>query len=181
MSSERVVFEGKIFQIVESHQENGEVWEVARRSPGVRLIVRNPDGTFILSKEHRHELGKEDVRLAGGKVFDKLSQYIEFLNSGGDIEEAVIAAARKEAEEELGLRDIKEMSIIGKSVLGATVEWDLYIVEISGFVIDEQRTHGYEIIEPINLTGTEIIDAIKDGSFHEDRMVPPLLRYLNEV
>jgi 8-oxo-dGTP pyrophosphatase MutT (NUDIX family) len=181
MVKEEVVFEGRIFQVVELHQESGEVWEVARRAPGVRLIVKNPDGTFKLSKEHRHELGKEDIRLAGGKVFDKLSQYTKFLNEGRDIEKAVLEAAIKEAEEELGLTEIKDINILSKSVLGATVEWDLYIVEVSNFKVQDQKTHGHEVIEPVDLSATEIMDAIKSGAFNEDRMVPPLLRYLNNI
>lgn len=175
---EKIVFEGKIFQIVQLHQPNGEVWEVARRAPGVRLIVKNPDATFKLSREHRSELGKEDIRLAGGKVFDTLSEFSKFLKSGKDIEEAAKSAAIKEAKEELGLENIQSIKLIEKSTLGATVSWDLYIFEISDFEVGAQQTHGHEQIEPLDLTKQQIFQAIENGDFNEDRIVPILLRYL---
>lgn len=176
--SEKIVFEGRIFQIVQTHQPSGEVWELARRAPGVRLIVKNPNGTFKLSKEHRHELGKEDIRLAGGKVFDTLEEFSGYIEIGGDLEEAAQNAAIKEAKEELGLEDIKSIKLIEKSTLGATVSWDLYIFEISDFEVGDQQTHGHEQIEPVDLTKDQILEAIENGEFNEDRIVPVLLRYL---
>jgi 8-oxo-dGTP pyrophosphatase MutT (NUDIX family) len=177
-ANEEVVFEGNIFQLVHIHQPNGEVWEIARRAPGVRLIVINSDGTFKLSNEHRHELGKADIRLPGGKVFDKLSEYSSFLNSGDDIENAAKEAALKEAKEELGLENVKNIKLIEKCTLGATVSWDLYVFELSEFELGEQQTHGLEQIEPIDLTKDQILEAIENGDFNEDRIVPVLLRYL---
>lgn len=177
-SKEEVVFEGKIFQLVQIHQPNGEVWEVARRAPGVRLIVKNPDGTFKLSREHRQEHDKEDIRLAGGKVFDTLTEFSKYLQSGKDLNLAAHEAALKEAKEELGLENIQNIKLIEKNSLGATVKWDLYIFEVSDFEISEQNTHGMEQIEPIDLTKDQIISAIENGDFNEDRIVPALLRYL---
>lgn len=177
-SKQEIVFEGKIFQIVQTHQPSGEVWEVARRAPGVRLIVKNPDGTFKLSREHRAELGKEDIRLAVGKVFDTLSEFSNFLKSGKDIQEAAKSAALKEAKEELGLENIQNIKLIEKSTLGATVEWDLYVFEVSNFQLGPQQTHGHEQIAPINLTKQLILQAIQNGDFNEDHLVPILLRYL---
>lgn len=175
---EEVVFEGKIFQVVQLHQPNGEIWEVARRAPGVRLIVKNPDGTYKLSKEHRHELGKEDIRLAGGKVFDKLREFSAYLQSGKDLDDAAELAAIKEAEEEVGVYHPQNIKLIEKAALGATVEWDLYVFEISEFQQGEQNTHGMEKIEPVDLTKEQILNAIENGEFNEDRIVPVLLRYL---
>jgi 8-oxo-dGTP pyrophosphatase MutT (NUDIX family) len=177
-SKEEVVFEGNIFQLVHIHQPNGEVWEVARRTPGVRLIVKNPDGSFKLSNEHRHELGKTDIGLPGGKVFDKLSEYSSFLKSDDNMEEAAKEAALKEAKEELGLEEVKSINLIEKCTLGATVSWDLYVFEVSEFEVGEQQTHGAEQIEPIDLTKEQILQAIDNGDFNEDRIVPVLLRYL---
>ncbi len=175
---EKIVYEGKIFQLVQLHQPSGEIWEVARRSPGVRLVVKNSDGTLKLSRELRHELGKEDIRLAGGKVFDTLAEFSDFLKSNGDIAGASKEAAIKEAKEELGLENIQNIKLIEKCSLGATVSWDLYVYEISDFTIGSQQTHGHEQIEPIDLTKELILEAIDSGDFNEDRIVPVLLRYL---
>ncbi len=177
-AKEEVVFEGRIFQLVQLHQPNGEVWEVARRAPGVRLIVKNPNGTFKLSREHRHELGKEDIRLAGGKVFDTLPEFSQFLQSKKDLSLAAQSAAIKEAKEELGLENIQSIKLIEKSNLGATISWDLYVFEISDFEVGDQQTHGMEQIEAIDLSKEQILDAIENGDFNEDRIVPILLRYL---
>ena len=40
-AKEEIVYRGKILAIVNVHQPNGEVWEIARRSPGVRVIIKN--------------------------------------------------------------------------------------------------------------------------------------------
>jgi hypothetical protein len=58
------------------------------------------------------------------------------------------------------------------------VEWDLYIFEISDFKVGEQKTHGMEQIEPVDLTKDQILDSIESGEFSEDRIAPVLLRYL---
>lgn len=180
MPKETIDYKGKIFAIVKLQQPNGEVWEIARRTPGVRIIIKNSNGTYKLSNEFRHEHGSHGYRLPGGKMFDDLEEYIVFRESAS--KESLMKRAEqdalREAKEELGIEKVKCLRFIDKSVLGSVVEWDLYVFEVSDFEIGEQRTHGMEIIEPVDLTKQQILEAIDNGKFNEDRIVPVLLRYL---
>lgn len=182
-SNQEIVYSGKIFAIVKLKQLNGEVWEIARRSPGVRIILKNSDGTYKLSDEFRHEHGSRGYRLPGGKMFDKLEDYLKFMGEGVT-EEKLQARARadalREAEEEHGICKVpaEKIRFIEKSVIGSTVEWDLYVFEISDFKLTEQKTHGMEDIQSVNLTKAQILESIDSGKFNEDRIVPVLLRYL---
>src|SRR3989338_7374991 len=82
---EKILYQGKIVEVVELYRRIGTAcvtMEIARRAPGVRVIIKTKDGKFILNKEKRHELaGEEDLRLPGGKVFDTLNEYHEFLET----------------------------------------------------------------------------------------------------
>jgi hypothetical protein len=80
--NQEIVYRGKIFVIVKLKQPNGEVWEIARRTPGVRIILKNPDGTYKLSNEFRHEHDSRGYRLPGGKMFDHLEDYLKFIGGG---------------------------------------------------------------------------------------------------
>ena len=73
MWKETSLFRGKIIEVVEKDIE-GRKFEIARRSPGVRIIIR--DGNKILiTKEYRYEHNSYDYRLPGGKVFDTLEEF----------------------------------------------------------------------------------------------------------
>lgn len=55
--SEEEVFSGKIFSVVHQKMSDGtktQTWEIAKRSPGVRIIIPQ-DGKILISKEFRHE------------------------------------------------------------------------------------------------------------------------------
>lgn len=179
MSKEKIVYEGKTFWIKHTLSPDGtETWETAVRTPGVRLIIKNSDGTYKLSREFRHEYQSEGYRLPGGKVFRTLKEYSQFLESGKNLEDEIKRSVAQEAEEELGVYRPKSVKLVEKAVLGATVEWDLYVFEVSGFEVGEQNLHGGEIVKPVDLTKEQILEAIDSGEFNEDRIVPVLLRYL---
>jgi 8-oxo-dGTP pyrophosphatase MutT (NUDIX family) len=72
------------------------VFEIARRSPGVRLIICDKD-KILLSKEFRKELKGYDYRLPGGKVFDTLKEYNK---NKKNIKKYTLVAAKNECEEE---------------------------------------------------------------------------------
>lgn len=177
---EEIDYRGKIFAIVKLKQPNGEVWEIARRTPGVRMIIKNKDGSYLLSNEFRHEHDSHVFRLPGGKMFDELDEYLKFRESASkeDLMRRAEQDALREAKEELGIENVRSIRFIEKASIGSTVEWDLYVFEISDFEVGEQKTHGLEQIEPINLTKEQILEAIENGDFNEDRIVPVLLRYL---
>ncbi len=89
VKNEKIIFQGKMIEVV--HEivsiDNKEViYEKGRRAPGTRLIIETPDGGFLISKEERPGTGL-DYRLPGGKVFDSLLEYNEFLSVGRKPEE----------------------------------------------------------------------------------------------
>ena len=82
---EEIVYKGKIFEVVRQPMKAGDakvVFEIARRSPGTRLIIIKND-KILTSREFRTELDVYDYRLPGGKVFcpvlNPLNQYGENL------------------------------------------------------------------------------------------------------
>ncbi|MBI5139313.1 NUDIX domain-containing protein [Candidatus Nomurabacteria bacterium] len=176
---EKITFRGKMIELVQKDMEaGGKTWtmEFARRSPGTRLIIERGDN-IILTREFRHELGKYDFRLPGGKVFDTLEEYSAALGSNVDIAEAAKIGAIKEAREEAGV-DAKNISFLHKSENGATMVWDLYYYAIRDF---NQVPQDLEIGEDIKV---EVVSKERakemclSGEISEDRSALVLLRYL---
>ena len=123
--NEEIKYQGRIVEVVELPQTDGRTFEFARRSPGVRLIIPSQDGTkLLLTKEFRRENSGYDYRLPGGKVFDKLTEYNDFLASGMDIIEPAVARAKIEGAEETGLV-IRALKHFVTAVNGTTMVWDL--------------------------------------------------------
>lgn len=172
---------GKLFELVQLHQDDGRVFEVARRAPGVRLII--PDraaGKVLLTKEFRRELNGWDYRLPGGKVFDSLEEFEAHRQSGEDILNAAIAKAKGEGAEEAGI-DIKEVKLFEKSTLGATVEWDLFVFEVTDWRphAEGQNLEQGEQIETDNwFTYAEAEEMILTGKMQEGRIALILLQWL---
>jgi ADP-ribose pyrophosphatase len=176
---ERITYQGKIIEVVERDvviHEKTKIFELARRSPGVRLIIIKDD-TVYLSKEYRHEVGGYDFRLPGGKVFDTLEEYNRAIKENKDMLAAATQAAIKEAHEEMGLA-IRNPILIHKSVCGTTVEWDLYYFLVTDFEHVSQNLEDGEIIElaPVNID--EARAMCLDGHVDEERSALTLLRYL---
>lgn len=177
---EIIVYEGKILQVVTQDMDiDGKTvpFEWARRSPGTRIIIFR-DGKLLLNREYRREQGKWDYRLPGGKVFDRLNDYVSFMKSGGDILEKATDAVKKEAREEVGL-NIDKVTHFATSKNGATVEWDLYY-----FVAESYSELGNVQLEEGEDIKTEWVDAsrvrelIMSGDFAEDRSIGVLIRFL---
>lgn len=180
---ERIVATGKIFELVQLPQADGRVFEVARRAPGVRLIIADREQkNVLLSKEFRRELGDWDYRLPGGKVFDTLDEFETFRSSGGDIVEPATQKAKEEAAEEVGIA-VQELELFAKSTLGTTVEWDLYIFEAKQW---QEHEDGADLKEDeVNdIAGSEMFEfdevkqMILDGKLQEERVALVLLRWL---
>ena len=178
---EKVFAKGKLFELVHQTQDDSRVFEVARRAPGVRLILHDEAaGKVLLTKEFRHELGEWDYRLPGGKVFDSLEQFEAFRTSGEDIIEAAKMQAIREAQEEAGVA-IASLGLYKKSVLGATVEWDLYVFEADDWQlhVDGQELEIGEKIEADNwMTYEEARKMALGGSMAEERIALILLQWL---
>lgn len=180
---EEIFAKGKLFELVHLKQDDGRVFEVARRAPGVRLIIHDePAGKLLLTKEFRRELGEWDYRLPGGKVFDSLDEFEDFRASGSDIVEVAKAKAIEEAQQEAGV-EIASLGLYKKSVLGATVEWDLYVFETTDWQlnVEGQELEVGEKIEADNwVTYDQARTMILEGSMQEERIALVLLQWLNE-
>ncbi len=170
-----ILFQGKIIEVVQDGKR-----EFARRSPGTRLLIVKDD-QILLTKEYREELKDFDYRLPGGKVFDRLVEYNRFVESGGDILQVALEAAKKEAREEVGIETI-DIKHIWTSFCGATVVWDLYYFVVSQFTtLQAQSLEEGENIKPEWHSFKEAKQLALSGKMSEDRSVAVLLRFLNAV
>lgn len=179
--NEKITYRGKIMEVVERKVDIGEktkIFELARRSPGVRLIIVK-DNIIYLSKEFRHEIQGYDFRLPGGKVFDTLIEFNDALSNRKDILESAKVAALKEAREEMGIIT-DNIKLFHKSICGATIEWDLYYFVISDFTQENQNLEDGEDIELFPVSTDEALKMCLDGRIDEERSALTLLRYLNK-
>jgi ADP-ribose pyrophosphatase len=178
-----VVYRGKIIEVVQQKFQAGDevkTFEVARRAPGTRLIIVSPDGKILITKEYRVEVKDYDYRLPGGKVFDSLEQYNEFLRSGASMTGAAELAARKEAVEECGI-EVEEMEHVVTSKCGATMEWDLYYFLVKKYApLAERHLEAGEDITVNWMSFEEVRELCLSGRMQEDRSVAVLLRWLNK-
>lgn len=183
MSAETIHARGKLFELVHVAQPDGRIFEVARRAPGVRLIIADvTHKKVLLQREFRQELDGYDFRLPGGKVFDLLAEYELFRESGQDIEQAAAVKAKAEAREEAGM-DVGEVRLFKKSTLGATVEWDLFVFE----AVDWREHQDGQALEPgEHIDGVGWYDfgeaeaMILRSELQEERIALVLLQWLHE-
>lgn len=179
---EVVVARGKLFELVQLEQADGRMFEVARRAPGVRIIIADLQvEKILLTKEFRRELGDWDYRLPGGKVFDTLEQYDQHRKSGDEIIPVAMQKAVDEGIEEAGI-EIDDLHYIKKSTLGATVEWDLYIFASTQWrrSADGQKLEAGEDVESAELFEyDEVEQMILDGKMQEDRVAMVLLQWIH--
>ncbi|HEY0964855.1 MAG TPA: hypothetical protein VGE13_00035 [Candidatus Saccharimonadales bacterium] len=179
--NEEIFAKGKLFELVHLEQDDGRVFEIARRAPGVRLIIHDESaGKILLTKEYRRELGEWDYRLPGGKVFDSLDEFEAFRASGDDIVKVAKTKAIEEAQQEAGV-EIAELDLYKKSILGATVEWDLYVFETTNWQlsIEGQELEVGERIEADNwVVYDEAREMVLNGLIQEERIALVLLQWL---
>ena len=181
--SESIHAKGKLFELIHIQQPDGRVFEVARRAPGVRLIIPNSEGRVLLTREYRSELDSWDYRLPGGKVFDTLDEYQAFRESGKDIIVAARAKAIDEAKEEAG-QEVNDLTFFKKSTLGATVEWDLYVFEAgnSNAHADGQHLEVGEQVETDNWFSYEQIEKmVLEAKMQEERIALVLLQWIKKA
>lgn len=179
MSKQTVKYSGKIIQVIEEEKvipnsNKTKVFEIAKRSPGVRALIIK-DGKMLLSKEYRYELGDYDYRLPGGKVFDKLNDYLACNDSY--LEDKAAKAVIKECYEEVGLK-VKNPKLIHVSTAGATIIWNLYYYEITEFEEDKQHLEEGEIINFSWFDFEKVKLMCLDGKIKEDRSLGVILKYL---
>ncbi len=173
MENEKIAYSGKIIEVVEVKHGN-KIFEIARRSPGVRAIIVS-NGQILLSREFRTETGNYDYRLPGGKVFDKLEDFRSHANE--NLEKYAEDAVIKEVSEEVGLIS-KNPQLIKVSKAGATITWDLYYFLITDFVAEKQHLEDGEDITFDWYTPEQVQNLILQDKMSEDRSVGVLLKYI---
>lgn len=189
MHDEVVKHHGKIIQVVErpALNDQGEhlfTMEIARRAPGVRLILVDwKAGSLSMSREFRYEADAFELRLPGGKVFDRLDSYLATLGEHGQVPIGdILTAASKEAEEEMGISlDPADFEIWGRDLCGATVEWDLYVLyaDVSTANRGEQDLEVGENISVVDISFADLISAMLSLDMKmESRTYMHILRFL---
>jgi len=178
---EEIYASGKLFELVHVTQPDGRVFEIARRAPGVRVIIVDREARkVLLTKEFRHELNGYDYRLPGGKVFDSLAEYEAFRSSSQDIIQPAAKKAKAEAAEEAGIA-VEDVRFYKKSTLGATVEWDLYVFETTQWHehVDGQALEDGEQVEDVSWYDFDAVERmILAGDMQEERIALILLQWL---
>jgi len=175
---EEIAYQGKMIEVVHQRMQEGakeRTYEWARRAPGVRLIILQGEG-ILLSREYRPALQGWDLRLPGGKVFDSLVEYNDFIASRKDILSAAAAAARKEALEEVGM-EAGEVEHFTTSPCGAMMEWDLFYFIVKNPVPAHRMPEQGEHIEPVWISLAEAEAACLKGEIREGRSAAALLQY----
>ena len=177
-SPEEIAYKGKIFEDVKQQMKAGNkkiVFEIARRSPGTRLIIVESN-KMLITREFRTELNDYDYRLPGGKVFDTLDEYNNHLSE--NILPFAIEAGKRECREETGLV-ANNIKYFATAKSGATVVWDLIY-----FIIDDfeengggQKLEAGEVIDIEWKTFDEVKKLCKDGAITEDRTLGVLFKF----
>lgn len=173
-----ILWQWKLIQLTTERVGDGDAaydCEIARRSPGVRVICEQ-NGRILLSKEFRREHNEVDLRLPGGKVFDSLGEFLIFT---GDLESAARDAAGREMLEECWLH-IENLELFHVSHCGTSIDWDLYYFSTSQFSQGERIIHpGEEGITYEWYTYDEVFNLLVDGhQIKEDRTVGVLFTFL---
>jgi 8-oxo-dGTP pyrophosphatase MutT (NUDIX family) len=195
---ETVLFEGEMFQViskpylvVDDKKTNGkpekENHEIARRSPGVRLLITRNRSLYLLTKEWRTEVGATggfDYRLPGGKVFGKLKDYELFLDSGKDILPFAIEAAKREAKQEAGIFITRDPKLIRRSPAGSSLVWDLYYFLVEEFEVGEASPKKGEFFASRESRTWRTFEDVKrlclQNRILEDRSMGVLLKFILE-
>ena len=183
-------YHGKVFRIVNQlvKMNDGEnvIFEYAERSPGVRILVTNEE-KVLLTKEWRAELSDWDYRLPGGKVFESITDYLDFKNKCDlDINKQCLLAARRELKEETELNI--ELSAFTKfyiSKAGATVNWDLHYFLVRIPIQDIKRKEIVTDEGEQTITYWKSFEEVEklciEEKIKEDRTVAVLLKYLLKI
>ena len=109
-----------------------------------------------------------------------MDEFATFRTSGEDIVEAAKRQAINEAQQEAGV-EIAELKLYKKSVLGATVQWDLYVFEAKKWQlrVQGQELEVGELIEADTwVEYDEARQMILDGKMQEERIALVLLQWL---
>lgn len=175
------VYKGQLIEILRKNN-SGKFKEIARRAPGVRMIIVDQHNRFLISRERRGYLAQKwDYRLPGGKVVDTLEEYLDILHSTNpkSLQEKIISAVHQEGKEEVGMT-IHTMLPFHVSISGGTIDWDLHYFEIREFERGTQELHDDEDIEIIEMPVEDVIDLVLLKKMSEDRSRAVLIDYFQK-
>lgn len=147
----------------------------------MRLILKDAEGKFLLTREFRSELNSHDYRLPGGKVYDTLREYLTARGNTASLQEAVMCAAKLEAKQETGVDEIRDLRIFTRSTAGASIEWDLYYLTGIIAAMGAQELEEDELERGIDVgfyTREQVLEMLRRGDISESRTVGVLFRYL---
>ena len=184
MSTETVAT-AKIFDIIQYDVNLGKwrtkTFEKARRGPGVRVIIDNGQWQVLLSKEHRYELWRDDMRLPGGKVHESREEFVQLVESWASLDTAVLDAACKECLEEVGVI-CHDPVVLSCEPCGATIDRDLWYVVVREFEEEHMTEHEAGEDNCIHWHDrydyADVLQMITQGTIAEWRTVAVLMRYL---
>jgi len=173
----KILFKWKIIEVVEK-EFNWRKFEIARRSPWVRLIITDWE-KFLLTKEFRYEHNGYDYRLPGGKVFDTLDEFNRVINSNENIDNYAKHAAIDECLQETWLI-VKSIEPITISKAWSTIERDLHYFLIKDF---EENVKWQELEDGEDIgvewkNKDELMELCLNWFINEDRSVWIIFKYL---
>lgn len=180
----KIVYQGKMFEVVEWEGKPGVTFEAAVRSPGVRTMIEcDVDGSkgLLMTRELRREAGGWDYRLPGGKVFDTLNELNAYQSENKDVAEKALQAAMRENREEAGVVG-GVYEYVETSKAGASVEWDLYYYVVTGAEVGAQELEEAETgdIETVKLSAHDIFEKLTSREIKEGRSADMLWWWLHK-
>ena len=147
----RKIFANDFFKVIEDDvtRPDGEDSKYATIDfePGVAVLPIDDEGFVHLTRQFRYALGRMNVECIAGTVED----------------EDVLAAAKREAKEELGI-EAEEWTPVGRvEVLTAITNShaDLFIAR--GLTFGESNTEGTEELAPLKMKLRDAIEKVMSG------------------
>lgn len=125
------------------------VYATVTMKPGVAVLVVDEGGTVVLTRQFRYALGRESVEVVSGGV---------------DEGEEPIAAARREAKEELGIQAERWDDLGQIDPDTSIVRCPVALFVARGLSWTETEQEGTEEIEPVKVSYAEAIRMIEDGT-----------------
>jgi ADP-ribose pyrophosphatase len=147
----RKIFENDFFKVFEDDVTGPDgkdsKYATIDLKPGVAVLPIDDDGFLHLTRQFRYALGRTNIECIAGTVED----------------EDALAAAKREAKEELGI-EAEEWTPVGRveSITAITNSHaDLFIAR--GLTFAEPETEGSEELEPLKLKLDEALEKVMSG------------------
>jgi ADP-ribose pyrophosphatase len=160
----RRVYEGKVLSLdVDEVEEPGGVRatrEVVRHRGSVAVLPVHDDGRLVLVRQYRYPVDAEVWELPAGRL---------------DPGESVEDAARRELEEEVGLRPQRLEALVVFYTTPGFCDEAMHLFRATGLERVEARPEADERIETRTFTPTETREMIRRGEIREGKTLVALL------